>query len=149
MVWFGFIVIWTILGGFTPYLDSIHAFFGLGAGFITTPMFYAYDRWFIKKNGIQVTATVVRTNKVDVGDSYTFRPVFRYEINGESFEQESDGDIKPIFADGEEVVIICQMDKLTRFIVPCDEKRKGKYMVIFYIIGVAFIAVPLFIRSLI
>jgi hypothetical protein len=118
----------------------------MGAGFIILPIIDTLLNRWIMINGSEADATVVRTEKRYDGENGTsYRPILRYEVNGEVFEKpHTTSTPKPMYEDGAVVRIYYHNRKPHRFVLLNDKPRMIINSV-FAVIGVILIAISVII----
>jgi len=113
---------------------GINFMFIIGGACIAVPLLDFLKRFMMKWNGVEVDATVIKTEEVIKGagrrrihgDSpstkgSTYFPIFRYNVEGTDFETEyAIRDTKKKYSDGETVRIRYHKKNPEKIIIPTD-----------------------------
>ena len=117
----------------------------LGVIFVLLSLCSFIDGWLIKKNKIEVDATVIRTEETSSSEGgVSFCPVFCYDIEGRHYvERYIIGNMKPKYPNGTVVRIYCHRKNPNRILIPNDRTRL-LLSLFFLVLGLIFLAIYLF-----
>lgn len=99
--------------------------FGIGGlAFIYCSISVLVRIYKLKKNGIEVDATVIKTERIETGRGRKwihYSAIFRYTVDGKEYERFDAGFVKPKFFDGETVAIYVDKNNPEKFHVKKDK----------------------------